>query len=142
MKTKILIFVLIVFVLSGCNSNKTVNYVCDFSDNYPDFSKSIIEIELTYKDENLLYETNIQKFYFFDSSSEYTKEFLTRNYESFDDGCYKVDVEVMDDRLEIKTVVDYENLSTDYLDIFTNIDGKVLIGDSIEYLEANNCVKQ
>lgn len=142
MKNKIFVLFLIVIMLSGCSTKETVKYVCDFSEYYSDFDKSLIEVELTYKEERLLYETNIQKFYFFTSASEYSKEFLTRGFVEFDDGCYKVDVEILDDRAEIKTVIDYENLSDDYKALFENAEDKVLIGESIEYLESNNCIKQ
>jgi hypothetical protein len=142
MKNRIFILFLTVVILSGCSTNETMKYVCDYSEYYSDFEKSLIEVELTYKEEILLYETNIQKFYFFTSASEYSKEFLTRSFMEFDDGCYKVEVEILDDRAEIKTIIDYENLSADYKALYENADGKVLIGESIEYLESNNCVKQ
>lgn len=143
MKTKLITLILLILTMSGCgSSNQTSKYVCDYSQYFSDYEKAEIEVNITYKEDILLYETNIQRFYFFDSTSSYQKEYLTKDVYVFDDGCFKVEMNVYDEYYEIVTTIDYTNLNDDYAPIFENTDGNVYVQESIEQLEANNCVLQ
>ena len=131
MKLRLTVLIILLSLISGCSGDTEEKYYCDFTDRYQDFEKSTIEVTLTHKGENLLYETNVQRFWFFESTSEYGRDFLTRNFQEIDDGCYKVTVQVLDDRVEITTDIDYANLTPDYQDLFENMDGNVLLEDAV-----------
>jgi len=144
---KILGFITIIIVLIGFvyylnfRTQKVV-YVCDFTDRFDEFQEATIEVELEYQKDNLIAENSVQKYWFHEFTSSYSKEYYSRRFSEYHADGYDIDVNVDDDLIEITTNIKYNELNTSDLKIFENDAGKILLSDSIDQLEANNCIKK
>jgi len=142
LKTKIfqiIWFLLLLIILTGCKSETKTSYLCDYTKANLGFKSVILEIELYSKDNILLAEKSTHTYTYFDHTSSYMRDYLSKDFQVSDSQGIKTSLVKNDKELIITYEIDYQAIHEDDNSFLYDESDSITLQAAIDNLEEDLC---